>query len=315
MGTPILWTILVLASVLGQESNQVRDPWAGSGELSIYWSETQIGTIAKRELRNEAGQVTKTIYYVLSIGSPARAHWPLRRDEITEDMLVPEILEEKAYDEAGRLRWERREGAAMTEELIAYDSAGKKSHTFLTRRTLRGDDYYQTDYLPDGRKRTIQSDTFGRPLGSEGDLPDDLAQAFEWGEPSGDFAFSLSASPLRGRQECIRFVLTIRNLRERERETPLETWPDIELRDSRGRIVPQPPRTQAQRQRAASLHGQCGESSVSLRPHGAYTVQDVDLSDLYEGLTPGAYSVVVRHCVGANARLAVSNTVRFTVVK
>jgi hypothetical protein len=58
-------------------------------------------------------------------------------------MLVPQILEEKAYDEAGRLRWERREGAARTEELIAYDNAGKKSHTFLTRRTLRGDDYFR----------------------------------------------------------------------------------------------------------------------------------------------------------------------------
>ena len=44
MGTPILWTILVLASVLGQESNQVGDPWAGKGELSIYLSETQNGT-------------------------------------------------------------------------------------------------------------------------------------------------------------------------------------------------------------------------------------------------------------------------------
>jgi hypothetical protein len=310
----ILWTTLVVASVLGQESNQVGDPWAGKGELSIYSFETQNGTIAKRELRNEAGQVARTIYYALSISSPARAHWPLRREEVTEDMLVPNVLEEMDYDEAGHLRWYRREGGGSNRtELIVYDSAGKKSHSFVTWKNSSGDSHYGTDYLADGRNRTIQADASGRALGFEGDLPDDLAGAVEWGEPSAGLAFSLSASPARGQQACLRFVLTIRNVSERERQTPLEIWPDIEVKDSRGRIVQQTSKEQEQSLRAARLRGGCGESSRGLRPREAYPVRDVHLSELYEGLTSGPYSATVRHCVGPNSPLASSNTVHFTI--
>ena len=140
----MLLTIALLASVLGQDDHPL-DPWAGMGELTIYWSETQSGTIAKRDLRNGAGQVFKTLYYILAMDSPARAHWPLRREEITEDMLVPQFLEEKDYDEAGRLQRHRREGEGSTRtELIAYDSAGKKSHTFVTWRNSRGDSHHET---------------------------------------------------------------------------------------------------------------------------------------------------------------------------
>jgi hypothetical protein len=309
----MLLTIVLLASVLGQDDHPL-DPWAGMGGLTIYGSETQNGTIAKRDLRNEAGQVFKTIYYVLVMDSPARAHWPLRREEVTEDMLVPHVLEEKDYDEAGRLRWHRREGEGSTRtELIVYDSAGKKSHTFVTWRSSSGDSHYETDYLADGRNRTIQADASGRALGFEGDLPDDLAGALEWGEPSAGFAFSLSASPARGQQACLRFVLTIRNVSEREREAPLEIWPDFEVKDSRGRLVQQTSREQEQTLRAARLRGGCGESSRGLRPREAYPVRGVQLSQLYEGLTSGPYSATVRHCVGPNSPLASSNTVHFTI--
>ncbi len=310
----MLCLIFVLASLFGQESSLARDPWVGNGELTIYGSATENGTIAKRDLRDEAGRIVRTIYYALSTDSPARAHWPLRREEITEDMLVPQVLENKAYDDAGRLRWERREGEGSTrEETIAYDVAGKKSHAFITWRNSSGDVYYQTDHLPDGSKRTIRCDPSGRPVGFEGDLPDDLAQAFPWGDPGAGFAFSLSVSPIRGQQECIRLVLVIRNLGRSEREAPLEIWPDIELKDSRGRVVSQTAMADQQRQRAARLQGRCGESSRLLRPSQAYTVREFDLSELYEGLTPGAYSMVVRHCVAAGASPAISNLVRFTV--
>jgi hypothetical protein len=309
----MLLTIVLCASVLGQDDYPL-DPWAGMGELTIYWSETQNGTIAKRDLRNGRGLGSKTIYYVLVMDSPARAHWPLRREEITEDMLVPHVLEEKEYDDAGRLRWHRREGEGSTwKELSVYDGAGKKSHTFVTWRNSSGDSYYETDYLTDGRNRTIQADALGRAVGFEGDLPDDFAQAYEWGEPSAGFAFSLSASPVRDQEACLRFVLTIRNVSEKEREAPLEIWPDIEVKDSRSRIVQQTSREQEQARRAARLRGGCGESSRGLRPREAYPVRDVHLSDLYEGLTSGPYSAVVRHCVGPNTPLASSNTVDFTV--
>src|SRR5436309_15555759 len=143
----MLWMLVLLASVAGQEIGQIRDPWARMGELSIYSSETENGTIAKRDLRNEAGQVVKVIYYALSADSPERAHWPLRREEITEDMLVPHLLEDKAHDDAGRLRWARREGeGSIRTEQIVYDGAGKKTHTFVTWRNSSGDSYYQNDY-------------------------------------------------------------------------------------------------------------------------------------------------------------------------
>ena len=171
----------------------------------------------------------------------------------------------------------------------------------------------RNDYLTDGRHRTIQADASGRALGFEGELPDDFAQGYEWGEPNAGFAFSLSASPVRGQLACLRFVLTIRNVSEREREAPLEIWPDIEVKDSRGRIVQQTSREQEQALRAARLRGGCGENSRGLRPREAYPVRDVHLSELYEGLTSGPYSAVVRHCVGPNSPLASSNTVHFTV--
>lgn len=76
--------ILVLALVFGQGSPTVRDPWVGKGELNVCWSETESGTIARRDLRDEAGRIIRTIYYSLSTNSPARIHWPLRREEIAE---------------------------------------------------------------------------------------------------------------------------------------------------------------------------------------------------------------------------------------
>jgi len=310
----MLWMLVLLASVAGQEIGQIRDPWARMGELSIYSSETENGTIAKRDLRNEAGQVVKVIYYALSADSPGRAHWPLRREEITEDMLVPHLLEDKAHDDAGRLRWARREGeGSIRTEQIVYAGAGKKTHTFVTWRNSSGDSYYQNDYAPDGRMITIESDASGRPLGFEGGLPTDLAQAFEWGEPKSGFAFSLSTSPVRGPRECIRLLLTVRNVAGREREAPLEIWPEIELRDSRGLVLPQTTRAEQQGLRAARLRGKCGESSRLLRPGEGYTAKRADLLELYKGLTPGPYSVVLRHCVGPNSTLASSNTAHFTV--
>jgi hypothetical protein len=47
----MLLAIVLCASVLGHDDHPL-DPWAGMGELTIYWSETQNGTIAKRDLRN-----------------------------------------------------------------------------------------------------------------------------------------------------------------------------------------------------------------------------------------------------------------------
>ena len=288
----ILWTI----SARGQE----LEP---KGELRIYLRETQIGTIANREFKDDKGRVVKVVYYI----HPDPSARPFR-----EELMREQSTQMFEYDEHGCRIKTNTYGAGMNLRRIdeVRCSDGTAMPKLSTMRDSLGVRQRETRHAANGSTQTVLS--FGSNgdtvVGINGQLPVDIDLADGWGDVFSGLALGIAGNRAKGRQQDLQVHVTIKNL---SHDALVMIAPiKIELKDMSGRVFEQ----KANPNKSVEKQIQSGECQSYLQqgapgPGMSQTPFSYDLGAQFEPLAPGRYSISVMYCVSGVAGKMVSNTI------
>lgn len=282
------------------------EPREPRGDLTFYRSPTQLGTVAKRELRDVAGRIVETTYYV---ERPAVPGVESRPRQLTEENLTIQQYVLLSYDAIGRLAFLNRFGPdcrPLSISQVRYDADGKsegESTIWFSRHGARIVEAWGTS---PGPVTGITCDETGRILEVTGPIPPNLDLPGGWGPELGGLSLRLIASRDRGRSSDLSLILSLRNRGDLEggRGITADANAPVEIRDADGRVVP--------RASAESDSRPC-DAGGGLNAREIVHVREYGIEEGWGTLPPGAYTAVARHCRPGNAEPLVSNPVMFTV--
>ena len=278
------------------------------GELRIYPRETQIGTVALREFKNEKGSVVKIIFYT-QLDLSAR---PFR-----EELLREQSIRTFDYDEHNcNIKTQSYEPPL---KLIAVDEVrcfeGTATPSLTTRRSSHGVREAEIRHTSTGSRRTVLFfDHKGEKVVSiVGELPTDTDLANGWGAILSGFAAGIASSREKGRQKDLQLLATIKNVNNNDEGVMIAPI-RIELTDEAGRVI-QPRAGYATNPHGVGADGECPSHMNQGAPRAgrAQSHVGVQVDEQYEKLAPGRYSFTVTYCVQGTAQRLISNAISFEV--
>jgi hypothetical protein len=265
-----------------------------------YAAVTEIGTVARRDFTDESGFVVKTIYY--------ESREPTLQPSCSEATLRIQSVRTFERDALGRVLVERYGLLPELASFIRYEY--NSDDMWPSRRTLFGRDgirRYEIRYSGRRERSHIYFDESGRVAGIKGDVPSDVALAFEWGAEADGWTCGIAlAAEHPGALRQIN--LHLRNRSNAQVSTPFVQFFETELRDGQGTIIDLTAEYQATL--AAMPHS--GGINRLLNP-GETWFYSFELNSRYGRLAAGRYSLVVRHPHPVTGAMLVSNSITFDV--
>lgn len=277
------------------------------GELILYHSHTQVGTVARREFKDEKGRVYKTIYYTLVDFS---SRGPFREDQLREQSI--DLI---FYDESNcRVRSERDDPYTKTKRITMVEcqegTATPKLTTYLDTRGIRE---RETRHSRTGV--TLYFDSEGKKVVAiRGVIPDDADLVNGWGQKTGGLSVGIAINQQRGRQKDMRIYETTKNI-DRDIDPRLMISPlEYELKDISGRTV-KPKERRYQPETVPDIDGCPGRFGQGAPAKGlAHNSLSIALQDNFHPLPAGKYSFTLKLCVSGSATTLVSNTISFEII-
>lgn len=249
--------------------------------LHCYSTATAHGIVARREFKNADGHVVKEIFYTSSLVE--------QRPRCAEDTLRVQSIRTFEHDAAGRPIVERvfspEERIERLSRIEYEDDEGPpvRRSTLDPSGVLRS----ETRWRDGVQVAALEFDGQGRAAVVEGELPADLQYAIAWGPVEDGWTCGLGATRISGTPSEVDAYVHLRNLGPDDRMARFQWSFDAELRDGRGRPVPERVAwSPAVRRLAVSRLLRAGEAAHN------YTV---DLRTRYGRLAAGWYQLTVLH--------------------
>ena len=289
------------------------------GELNIYGVITQIGTVAKRTFRDNAGRIIKTIYYGLdyrNLPNPFSF-----REPITEEMLAVQSINIHYYDQQGRQ--DRVEHYTPSFELSRikqnkYGPNGRKIATIW----LRPDESrkYEIRYHNGSSISHLYFDDTGQKLiAARGPVPKNMDLAYGWGRPVEGLSCGIAPNKHSALAKDIDISVTVRNLTAQPAKIittlPYQTI-QIELRNTKGALVPQnTDYIEKRNKELLRMNNPLRESLQTIPPHqtGHYS-SGYELNQWYGEVEPGKYYLTVKRRASGKDFSLVSNTITINIL-
>jgi hypothetical protein len=292
----------MLLLLQGGASAQVAEQ---QGELRIYDRPTQINTVASREFKDDKGRVVKVIYYT---GGGGGFEGPY-----SEELLREQSIHVYTYDDQDCLiKSETYEpGMKLTRTADAQCLPGTATPRLTTAHDARGVRQAETRHDAKGSTQTtLYFDTGGdKVIAIDGDTPADVDLAHGWGKVTGGFACGIAANREKGRQEDLDVWVTIKNISYRTEGVVMVSPVLVELKDSAGRVIE--PKAEYEEDGNKLQPGACPTYMSQGAPFIGQSdlLRSYALGERYDRLSPGTYSMTVKHCLSATRGLLVSNTI------
>lgn len=307
-GTAVLLTLALAVQASTAQTTRPSDlPSAAAGEtedLQLYAMPTQIGTVARRTIRDGSGRVAREVFY--SSNSFARVPQ-------TGQGLVVQSIRVYYYDGAGRVDRVEHWGQDLRVEHNAYSPSGELVRKWFV--DADGVRRYEMRFKGSTTMTRLYFDDTGTYLRSvRGQLVGDVDLPHGWGMPSGGMACGITVSTERGRFDDIGVWVNIKNVSS-ETVLHIDTLiePSFELRDDEGKVIS--PRQRGRefdrkpKERHAQLYGQLLRSGAAGFMYPAYR-----LADYFGLLSPGKYTIRVCQPLPGRDGCLISNGVTFVVV-
>ena len=299
-------TVLLLLLCGAGVSAQVAEQ---QGELRIYDRATQINTVANREFKDDRGRVVKVIYYT---GGGGGFEGPYR-----EELLREQSIHLYTYDDHDcQIKSENYEpGMKLTRTADAQCLPGTSTPKLTITRDARGVKQAEVWHDAKGSTRTtLYFDAEGeKVIAIDGYTPADVDLAHGWGKERGGFACGIAANREKGRQEDLHVWVTIKNISYRTEGVLMVAPVRVELKDSTGRLVE--PKAEYEEDGNKIQQGACPTYMSQGAPFIGQSdlLRSYALGERYDRLSPGTYTMTVKHCLSGTRGLLVSNTILLEV--
>jgi len=285
------------------------------GELTTYSMMSQVGTVAKCEHRDDAGALTKSVYYTTH-QKAATINGPFLEDEL----VVQTITEFRYNDEGLLIRTDRynREHTLSSYSTRTYDPDGRQViDSFAADGTQR----YRTIAPKESPKTVFVFDDRGASVvGIHGPLVGGLDLPDGWGDAVDGVSCGAAASDSQNPISHITVYATLRNLSPHSIDAPVgnQYWViDLELHDSGGRTVPKNIEfieAEMARLRRISRRDPLGGRYRPLPPGEAtYWGGTIKLSEWYTDVPSGRYQLIVTRHLDEPRHDIVCNTISLTI--
>jgi hypothetical protein len=277
-------------------------PSTAAGEttvLTLYPRSTQIGTIARRAIRDRWSKLTREVFYTA------------RADESggpTEKDLLVQLIKVYYYDDAVRVdhveHWERGNRLDRVEH-NKYDSSGELARRWFVEAD--GVRRYEMRFSSPKKLTDLYFDNTGTYLTSlRGQLVTDVDLPHGWGVINDGVACGISLSTERGRFDEIGVWVNIKNVASETIHIDNLPEPSFELFAANGSLIPQHP---AGSKSSAQLYGQLLGSNEA-----GYVYPSYKIADYYNLLPPGKYTIRIRQSVSERKLQLNSNEETFVIV-
>jgi len=304
---------------LKQQNLTSTDKKEQDGELTIYGVITQIGTVAKRTFRDNAGRITKTIYYTLdyrNLPNPFSL-----REPVTEEMLAVQSINIHYYDQQGRQdRVEHYTPAFALSRIMQtkYDPNGGKIATVWLRPNESRE--YEIRYRNNRSISHLYFDDTGRKLiAVRGPVPKNMDLAYGWGRPVDGLSCGIAPRKRSALAKDINISVTVRNLTELPAKIittlPYQTI-QMELRNTKGALVPQnTDYIEKRNKELLRMNNGLRESLQTIPPHQAgHYSSGYKLNQWYGEVQSGKYYLTVKRRASGKDFSLVSNTVTINIL-
>jgi hypothetical protein len=277
-------------------------------ELQIYSFPTQVGTVARRTIRDQNGRISKVIYYALKGNFNQRPY--------TEDMLQEQSIEVYRYDDQGVQIAREHYAPGMILDFrweIRHEDHEKRREVKYTKEGVRE---YEIRYLANRSVSHLYYDKSGNYLRAiQGMIPEDIDLPFGWGESEDGLACGITLSKAKSSIDdspALALYVNVKNIGAHEAYISQLPEAEIELRYSNGALVKEGAEFAEKRydplQKHRELYGQGLKTNEAGHVYPAY-----ELNTRYGRLAPGRYAVRVKQRVIEKGLWLISNTIEFTV--
>jgi len=300
---------LVVLSVSAQSPFPADLPSASAGEtaeLQIYKHWTQIGTVARRTIRDPSGRIAREVFYT------SDAAWLA---PVAEKDLRVQSIRVYFHDAAGRVdhveHWEPGRRAPRVEH-NAYALSGELARKWYVDPD--GIRRYEMRFRGRRQLTDLYFDDTGAYLTSlRGELVNDIDLPHGWGMTSGGLACGITLTTERGPFGSIGVWVNIKNVAAERVPIHNLREPSFELRDTGGKAI-------AARQAGATFAGTADQRSRYLngqspeRGEAGFMYPAYRLADYFEALPPGKYTIRILQPVPERNVNLLSNEVTFVVL-
>ena len=284
-----------------------------AGQLRIYPQLTGMGTAANRMFLDKEGFPTKAILY--------KPRDPEAEPPFTEQMLIPAEVVRFEYDR--QLRKPVRT-AEYTPEMeltrireTSYDKEGKVKS--IVYRDGKG--RLQEESLGQGPPESISHRFYNvtgkKLIAVKYVLPDDMDLAYGWGPEHDGLQCGIAPDRESGKLEEIKIWVTVKNTSQKPKKLGRGLQYRIlqmELRNADGNVVPQDAERIAERTEKLKFEPGADGYRLTIRPGLAQaSSQGYALSDWYQDLQPGRYTLTIRRRAGGKDFSLLSNTVTILI--
>ncbi|MCF6286313.1 MAG: hypothetical protein L3K26_14150, partial [Candidatus Hydrogenedentes bacterium] len=291
-----------------------------SGKLSIYSSETSVGTVAKRVFLDEKGRDWKVIHY--------RRRWPWANgkypprprknlESLGEKDLEAVFVRIRLYDEMGRVRRVENRSPEMV-LLGTWDTLYSGDAKTSVHRTSVGIRTYEVRRIPGREVSHLYFDDSGeRLVALKGLLPDDVDLADGWGEDTGGLACGIGVNRTQGTLGDISVSVTINNRTGHDADiVSCRAYHvlQVELRNAGNSIVQQDVEKLSERDAYLTrINSYAKENMQTLRPNCAATYENFELGDWYSDLPADTYYLTVKRRAAEKGFVLTSNTLKLAI--
>ena len=303
-------TFLLLQSLLCVVcSSLCRGQSARPGEeLQIYSLPTQVGTVARRTIRDQNGRISKVINYALKDSFNQRPY--------TEDRLQEQSIEVYRYDDQGAQIARENYAPGMILDFrweIRHEDHEKRREVKYTKEGVRE---YEIRYLANQSVSHLYYDKSGNYLRAiRGMIPEDIDLPFGWGEPEDGLACGITLSKAKSNIDdspTLALYVNVKNSGAHEVSISKLPEAEIELRYSNGALVKEDAEFAKKRYDPLQKHRYLDGQSLMTNEAG-HVYPAYELNTRYGRLAPGRYAVRVKQRVIEKGPWLISNTIEFTV--
>ena len=296
----VILAFLLLLSISAQDLEN-------KGELRIYHTATQIGTVASREFKDDKGRVIKVIYYTDAGNSMSNFREESLREQSSRTFNYDEYgcrIKSKSYDQNGKLTHD--------EELRCAEGTATRSLAII--RNGQGIKQGEARYKATGSTQTVlQFDSNGeKVIGITGELPTDTDLIHGWGNLLHGFALGIAAEREKGRQQDMVVHVSLKNV-DNEAGQIMVSPILVELKNSNGQVVEQKAAHRLNPYQTQFNHCPSYLQMGAPQKGRAQPQYNYSLGEQYERLPPGKYSITVTYCVSGVSERLVSNTIEIEV--
>jgi hypothetical protein len=282
------------------------------GELFIYEKASSIGTVAKREFRDDQGRNFKTVYYY----PPEMA----MKIPYSPESLRPESIVIREYDDHNRVCREKHYSPGMIVRRIMDTVYHDSSKTIVWRRPDETREYEIRNNPNESHSHLYFDCTGNNLIGIRGPMQPDIDLVGGWGSSTEGLSCGIAMSCPRGSLKNMEVNISIRNLTEKPVYivSALHYFIiQIEIRDSQGNLIPQDKALISEKTRYLLETNRGTNENIQTIPPlesmvngGMYSLREW----WYSHLSAGKYSLTIkRRSTGKDYNL-ISNTIQFEII-